>query len=112
MAPIGDIQPQVGEELWPAVAIQPRRLSESRDDIDGRDGPRRGLQRCQILEHLASQLYEKFVLQRLRLVLRAEDLVLHLLEFRGDEALSVGHGLLAVPGRRYRGEVRLGHLDE
>ena len=45
-------------------------------------------------------------------LLGAEDFALHLLQFRRDESLGVGQGLLAGVMLRHLVEVGAGHLDE
>ena len=55
---------------------------------------------------------EEFEFKLFRALLGAEDFVLDLLQLGRDEALGVGHRLLAVVVRRGTAEVGFGDLDE
>jgi hypothetical protein len=57
-------------------------------------------------------LLKQFVLQRLRSLVRSEDFIFHLFQFRGEEALAIGHRLFALPGARHVPEIRRRHLDK
>ena len=88
-----------------------RQRTPAEQHVDFVQRARRVLHRAQVGRGGRAQLQKQLVLQLPRAFLRTENLRLHLLELRRDEALGVGQRLLArVIGRR-RGEVRRADLD-
>src|SRR5688500_3893024 len=65
-----------------------------------------------MLENPAAQVDELLILQRLAAFIRAEDLILHALEFLRDVALTVDGGLLAMVIGGNAADVGLGDFDE
>ena len=112
MAAVGDEEALRVVEDRAAVAVEPRGFGERAEHIESATAAAVSWSAARWVTTWLAELEETSCFELLGALVGAEDLVLHLLELRGDEALAVGHGLLARVVVGDVGEVRLGDLDE
>ena len=111
MASAADDQPVVLEDARPAVVMKPCTFSQRGERINLCEHVGGVLNLRGKSEHIFAQLLKELVFQGARLLLRAEDLALQLLELRRDEPFGVDQCLLADVILRHGGEIGLAHLD-
>src|ERR1700722_4943806 len=95
MPSIDELNPVPIIDDGPTVALMPCQLRQSRQHIERGNGGSRFLDRRRFLNRRGADLLKNLKLKRIGPSLRAEDLVLHLLQLGSHEPLAVGDGLLA-----------------
>ncbi len=101
----------VAVDLGLEVIALLRQRAPAEQHVDFVNGARGILDRAQVRRGCRAQVEEELVLELARAFLRAEDFRFHLLELGRDEALGVGHGLLARVVGGHGGEVGRADLD-
>ena len=94
------------------MLVELRGLGEGDEDVERGEGVGRFLKRDEVVGDRGTEFDELVVFEGLGAVVGAEDFAFHFLEAGRDEALGVGHGLLALVVVGGLVGFRFGDLDE